>query len=168
MLIIPVLLLIVGVPSPSNAGEICVVVDAELLAVGTACNLLHIRIRMTPTHPEKYKSPKNCYLVTWESGQGALGAWLQTRIVELEDAAAFFGPCHLGGILRKRQKPYLSRLGGILRKRRKSQFMRFMRVAADQGGGVGRSWWSLLKAWASSPSLWSLLSNDRSMNWNHK
>ena len=51
---IPVLLLIVGVPSPSNAGEICVVVDTELLAVGTACNLLHIRIRMTPTHPEKY------------------------------------------------------------------------------------------------------------------
>ena len=45
------------------------------------------------------KSPKNCYLVTWESGQGALGAWLQTRIVELEDAAAFFGPCRLGGII---------------------------------------------------------------------
>ena len=50
VLIIPVLLLLVDVPSPTKTGEICVV-DTELLAVGAAFNWLHIWIRMTPTHP---------------------------------------------------------------------------------------------------------------------
>ena len=44
-------LFLVAIPSPAKAGEICVIVDTELFAVGAACNLFHIRVRMAPTRP---------------------------------------------------------------------------------------------------------------------
>ena len=84
------------------------------------------------------------YLATWESAQGALGVSLHTRVVELEEAAAFFEPWHLWVQYR---------------------FDKYLNVPTDQGGGVGRSW-DLLRAWTSPTFLWSLLSNEPSVNAN--
>ena len=188
------LLFIVAIPSPGEADEIYVVVDTELFAVGAACNLFHIRVRIAPPHPgyQPYisfdrqdlsllslhwnerksqhnwictsgiKLPPNhpvCdfdnkavlnisgrvaegYLTTSESAQGLLGASLHTRVVELEEAAAFLEPWHLGV---------------------EYNFDKGQNVAADQGGGVWRRW-DLPRAWTSPTSLWSLLSNGTSMN----
>ena len=44
-------LFLVAIPSPAKAGEICVIVDTELFAVGAACNGFKIRDRTAPDDP---------------------------------------------------------------------------------------------------------------------